>query len=89
MAPSITIEPLFQRRLRRKPPDMQGAIARTIKRLKDDPRYPGLNVHRVKGRSGVWEAYIDGANRLTFHYDDSGGIVLRNHCNHDIVSRSP
>ena len=87
--PAITTGSRFRRRLRRKTPVMQGAIARTIQRLADDPRYPGLNVHRVEGYDGVWEAYVDQANRLTFHYGDDGGIVLRNHCNHDIIRRSP
>ena len=68
---------------------MQDAIAQTIKLLGDNPRYPGLNAHRVESSPGVWEAYVDGSNRVTFHYDDSGGIVLRNHCNHDIVRRNP
>ena len=67
---------------------MQAAIIETIKRLADDPRHAGLRVHRVRGTDGVWEAYIDGSNRLTFHYDGDA-IVLRNHCSHDIVGRSP
>jgi hypothetical protein len=32
----------------------------------------------------VWEAYVDRANRVTFHYE-VGRIVMRNHCNHDII----
>lgn len=68
---------------------MQDAIAQTIKRLADDPRHPGLRVHRVGGADGVWEAYVDGSNRLTFSYGVDGEIVLRNHCNHDILRRSP
>jgi hypothetical protein len=53
-----------------------------------DPNHPGLHAHRVQGAPGVWEAYVDDANRVTFHYA-SGTIVMRNNCNHDIVRRSP
>ena len=28
---------------------------------------------------------MDRANQLTFQYDDQGRIVLREHCNHDIL----
>jgi hypothetical protein len=35
----------------------------------------------------VWEAYIDQANRVTFHWDDQGRIVLRRNCNHAILQR--
>jgi hypothetical protein len=56
--------------------------------LGDDPRHPGLHTHRVQGAPGVWEAYVDNANRVTFHYDE-GAIVMRSNCNHDIVRQSP
>jgi hypothetical protein len=34
----------------------------------------------------VWEAYVDNANRVTFHWKD-GVIVLRRNCSHDILRR--
>jgi hypothetical protein len=40
----------------------------------------------VQGVPGVFEAYVDMANRLTFEYGDDC-IILRNHCNHDILKR--
>lgn len=57
--------------------------------LADDPRHPGLQTHRVQGSRGVFEAYVDRANRVTFHYDDAGRIVLRNNCTHEILTRRP
>jgi hypothetical protein len=36
------------------------------------------------GSAGVFEAYVDKKNRVTFHYEQ-GAIVLRKHCNHDIL----
>lgn len=37
----------------------------------------------------MWEAYVDRANRVTFHYAPGDKVVLRSHCNHDIVSKNP
>jgi hypothetical protein len=44
------------------------------------------SVVRVQGAPGV--AYVDDANRVTFHYAGAT-IVMRNNCNHDIARRSP
>lgn len=66
---------------------MQGAILECIDRLSENPHHPGLHTGRVQGARDVYEAYIDGANRLTFHWEGEV-IVLRNHCSHEITSRS-
>jgi mRNA-degrading endonuclease YafQ of YafQ-DinJ toxin-antitoxin module len=84
----VTLEDSFRKRLLKKTHSMQGSILECIKKLADDPRHPGLHTHRVQGSLGVFEAYVDDANRLTFHYEN-GTIVLRNHCNHSVVNRSP
>jgi hypothetical protein len=84
----VEIPSSFKKRLRQKSAVLQAAVARCVERLADDPRHPGLNVHRMQGFPGIWEAYIDKGNRITFEYSDDGHIVLRNHCNHDIL-RNP
>ena len=83
----LTITPSFKKRLKRKPAALQAAIVECITRLSANTRHPSLQTHPVRGHKGVFEAYIDMANRLTFHYE-AGRIVLRNHCNHDIL-KSP
>jgi hypothetical protein len=80
------IPPAFRRIARGKPPRLREAIARCVELLGDDPRHPGLHTHRVQGSRGVWEAYVDAGNRVTFHWAD-GKIHLRNNCNHDILKR--
>jgi len=82
------IPPKFKKVLNRKPPRMQAAILECIARLAENPRHPSLRTHPVHGvrGGGVFEAYVDHANRLTFHYQD-GKIVLRNNCNHTIIDR--
>ena len=60
----------------------------TVKRLGDNPRHPSLQTHLVRGTKNpkVFEAYVDMKNRVTWHWDE-GTIVLRNHCNHEILKR--
>lgn len=86
--PRYRIPDDFKKELRRKPPRLADAILRCVQGLGENPRHPGLHVHRVQGTPGVWEAYVDRANRVTFHYED-GVIVMRKHCNHDILTRRP
>ena len=66
---------------------MREAVKKCIRQLAADPYHSGLNTHKIQGADGVWEAYVDRSNRVTFHYDDDGAIVMRNHCNHDIIDR--
>jgi len=87
--PALVLTKKFKKGLNKKPQTMAAAIARCVYRLGEDPAHPGLNTHKIRGKEGVWEAYVDDANRVTFHYDQDGAIVLRNHCNHDIIKRSP
>lgn len=88
--PDYVIPRKFKKILNKKPPHMQAAIIECIARLAENPRHPSLQTHAVHGvrGGGVFEAYVDGANRLTFHYAD-GKIVLRNNCNHSIIDRDP
>jgi hypothetical protein len=87
--PEIVAPPQFRRIAKKKPPQLQAAIARCVSLLADNPRHPGLEAHLMQGVPGVWEAYVDRSNRVTFHYDDARRIVLRNNCNHDILKRRP
>jgi len=80
----VRIEKRFRKRLGKKPPEMRKRIEDAVTQLRVDHRHPSLRTHRVWGRRGVWEARIDEGNRLTFHWDGPR-IVLRNHCNHDVL----
>ncbi len=76
----------FKRELTKKPPALAGAITECVVRLGENTLHPSLQTHPVRGNPGVFEAYVDKANRITFHYSD-GKIVLRKHCNHSILRR--
>jgi len=82
----LIIPPSFKRVMSKKPPSMQAAILECVARLGENPRHPSLRTHRVQGVKGVFEAYVDMANRVTFEWDGPA-IRLRNNCNHDIVKR--
>lgn len=89
MAREFVLSSRFKRALSKKPPQMQAAVLDCLRRLADDPKYPGLRVHKMQGVDKVWEAYVDGANRVTFEYIDEGGISFRMNCNHDMLYRNP
>lgn len=87
--PALELGHLFKRELKKKTTQLQGTILETIKQLGDNPRHPGLQAHKLQGSDDVWEAYVDRANRVTFHYEPDGHIFLRKHCNHDILRQNP
>ncbi len=79
---------LYKRRRKNKTKRMRDAIDECARKLSQNPRHPGLHSHRVNGFKGVWESYVDEANRITWQYGERS-IVLRNNCNHDILNRNP
>jgi hypothetical protein len=84
--PPIILSRPFKRELARKPHPLQAAILECVQRLGENTRHPSLQTHPVRGNPGVFEAYVDMANRVTFHYE-AGTIVMRKHCNHSILRR--
>lgn len=86
--PELRLGDSFKKRFQNKESDLQAAIMETVYRLGDNPRHPSLQTHPVHWTKNpkVFEAYVDKKNRITWHRDD-GVIVLRNHCNHEILKR--
>ena len=80
----VRATPTFKRAYKKKPRAMQDVIDKAVTQLRVDPHHPGLRTHRISGRKSVYEARLDGGNRLTFHWEGPL-IVLRAHCNHDIL----
>ena len=85
----VVIPPSFKRRLAKKTREMRAAVVECVERLADNPRHPSLQTDKVRGAEGVFEAYVDRSNRVTFNYDEDGRIVMRKHCTHDAVLRNP
>lgn len=88
--PEVEVPASFKKRFQKKEAILQAAIMKTIQQLGEDPRHQSLQTHPVRGKKDpkVFEAYVDMKNRVTWHWEN-GVIVLRNHCNHDIVKRRP
>ena len=86
--PSLVFTPRFKKRFNKKTPEQRAAIMHCLTLLERDERHPGLNAHRIRGREGVWEAYVNTGDRITYHRED-GRFVLRMNCNHNEVLRSP
>ena len=84
----VTIPPTFKKRYKKKSDQLCDAIRKCVKRLGENPRHPSLQTHKIKGTNGIFEAYVDHSNRVTFRYGKEGEIVLLNHCNHDIIGRA-
>ena len=63
---------------------MQGVILKAVRQLRENPKHPGLHVHRLRGQAGVFGARVSQGDRLTFRWE-GGTIVLLNHCNHSIL----
>lgn len=78
----------FKRALKAKTPKQQARVEAAVKQLAENPRHNSLRTHRVRGSRGLYEARIDGGNRLTFQWDGST-LVLRTNCDHDKVLNRP
>jgi hypothetical protein len=76
----------FKKVMGKKPAELQSAISRIVLLLGQNTRHPSLQTHPMRGTKGVFEAYVDKKNRVTFHYE-SGKIVLRRNCDHRILKR--
>ncbi len=83
--PAVRPTHAFKRQYKKKPQADRDRIDRCLTLLAYDPSYPGLHTHKIQGLSEtVFEAYVDNANRVTFHWEGEE-IVLRRNCNHDLV----
>jgi hypothetical protein len=86
-------DPLFKRRLKKKPPEMQAAVLACMEALVENPwgNQGGLKTKLLKAANAnerVYYARIDRANRITFHMDGDT-LVFRNHCHKVDVLRNP
>lgn len=76
----------FEKRLRKKEPRQREAVKKCVKRLLTDRDHPGLNIHKMRGRGDIWEAYVDKGNRVTFQWEGDT-FIFRVNCNHDILRK--
>jgi len=53
--------------------------------IEDNPQHPSLRTKKIQGTDGIYEASINMAIRVTFHYEKPNTIYLRNVGEHGIL----
>ena len=85
----LTFTKPFKRRLKRKDPASRRAIMECIAKLELNPHHPGLHAHPIQRTRGIFEAYVNASDRVSWQYGKPGEIILRAHCRHDAVLSRP
>jgi hypothetical protein len=75
----------LQKKLAKKPPEMQAAILACLTQLRKDWRHPSLASSKLGGTE-IYHAKVSRGNRVTFFWE-AGRIVVENHCHHDILKK--
>jgi len=76
----------FRRAYRKLSPEDRKRVNRALRRIAKDPRHPGLQVKRMQGTRGIWEARASRSLRITFEMEGDA-LVLRNVGRHDEALR--
>ncbi len=73
---------------RKLPSPIQKKVDKQLRLLANNPRHPSLQVKKIQGTPGIWEARVDRRYRLSFEMS-SDTIYLRVVGNHDDVLKRP
>jgi len=78
------------KRLARRAPELRDRVEHTLEQLAQDPFYPTLHTHKLKGElAGTWACTVDYDNRVLFEFtqNESGEeeILLLTVGTHDEV----
>lgn len=66
----------------------QGQVNKALRFMAQDLRYPSLQVKKIQGTKGIWEARASRSLRITFQIEQ-GSILLRNVGQHDDALQNP
>jgi mRNA-degrading endonuclease RelE of RelBE toxin-antitoxin system len=66
MAKKLKFLKSFKDCYRKLPASIQKKVDKQLRLLKTDATHPSLNLHQIKGTSGIWEGYVDKFYRFTF-----------------------
>lgn len=78
----------FRRAYKSLPEDARLRVKDTLRKLTANPRYPSLQVKKIKGTKDIWEARVSLDYRLTFQIIKDY-FILRNVGRHDFALRNP
>jgi len=76
----------FKKDYERLPKEIQKQVDKALRLFAQDPRYPSLQVKRIKGTEGIWESRVSLAHRFTFSRE-SDLVTLRRVGTHDILKK--
>ena len=60
-------------------------VQKFLEQIEENPHHPSLRKKKIQGAKGIFEASINMAIRVTFHYEKPDTIYLRNVGEHDIT----
>ncbi len=78
----------FEKAYKALPPEVKERIKDALIKLANDIRYPSLQVKKIKGTRGIWEARVNLDYRITFEMTKNC-IILRNVGHHDSALNNP
>ena len=78
----------FHKAYQELPKTIQQKVDKQLALLASHPRHPSLQVKRIQGIRGIWEARVDLQYRMTFEMIGDA-IYLRVVGNHDEVLKRP
>jgi mRNA interferase RelE/StbE len=84
----LIITTRFENAYRKLSPELQQKASKALRLLTDDPAHPSLRLKKMQGASGIWEARVDRACRMTLELH-SDSFVLRNIGKHDETLDNP
>jgi mRNA interferase RelE/StbE len=78
----------FKKAYRKLTANEQRGADKALSLLAEDLRHPSLQVKKIEGTRGIWEARATRSLRLSFEIRDDT-LILRNIGDHDKVLRNP
>ncbi len=77
--------PYFEKQFSRLPKNLQKIASRKILLFENNPFYPGLNTHKLKGElSAFWSFYINDKFRVLFRFLQNNEAIYYDIDTHDI-----
>lgn len=82
----VDIDPAFLISYDKLPKEIKKKFYKQLHFLKDNPKHPSLQIHKMQGTDGFWEFYIDDFYRCVFTKTDNI-YRLRYVGPHDIIDK--
>ncbi len=76
----------FKKSYKKLPEEIKKAAQKQFLLLLSDPSHPSLNVKKMKGLAGIWEARVTTGYRFTFQVEGEM-YILRNIGTHDVLEK--